>query len=223
MIHFNRMVTLIPLFLGGLAGALPAQAQTAAESDVVPRLIDTGCFRLVAGLNGCEQVTLLTSQTDPDTADLLIYPDRRTNEASGPLLVLRDAVFNGAMWGMAPALEETPGGFRVRAEQSGIGRFPWFETLDVIHDGEAFVISAYSYSAYDRAWPRYLSCEVNFVTGAYRTEAERGNPEDENAEPVIAATAGTDAPARVLLRDWRVETQRPTRCSDAANAAFGND
>lgn len=203
--------------------ALPATAQTQSEADILPRLIDTGCFRLVDDLNGCEQVTLLESQTEPDAADLLIFPDRRTDEAEGPLLVLRGMVFNGAMWGMAPALEETADGFRLTSEQTGIGRYPWFETIDVGHDGTGFIVTRYSYSAYDRAWPRYVSCEADFLAGTYRAEWERGDPENEEADPEIHQSGGVIDAGPVPLRDWRMHSLRPAPCRTAADAAFSGD
>ncbi len=191
---------------------LTAAAQSDPEAAVLPRLIDTGCFELVDALNGCEQVTLLVSQTAPDSADLFIYPDRRTDASQGPLLVLRSAVFNGALWGMAPVLEPISGGFRLRSEQSGIGRFPWFESIDVAHDGQSFVVTAYSFSAYDRALPRNVSCDVDFRTGDYLAELWVEDPEDEAAEPVITSERGSGTPGPRPLSSWTIDAPRPEIC-----------
>ena len=202
---------------------LAAMAQTPAEMDLLPRLIDTGCFDLVQEINGCEQVTLLVSETHADMADVLIYPDRRTNEAGGPMLILRGAVFNGAMWGMAPALEAVPGGVRLSAEQSGIGRYPWFESIDIAHDGAEFIVTGYSYSTYDRALPRVFQCTVNLLTGAYRHEAEIGDAEAVAADPVTMAETGLVAPQHLRLLDWAGTGTAMPPCDAARAAAFGWD
>ena len=202
---------------------LPALTQTPSEADILPRIIATGCFDLVRDLNGCEQVTLLSSDTDPDTADLLIYPDRRTDDARGPLLVLRGVAFDGAMWGMAPALETIPAGVRLSTEQSGIGRFPWFESIDIAHDGSDFIITGYSYSTYDRALPRVFQCTVNLLTGAYRHEAEIGDAETESADPTVMEETGFVAPLHLRLVDWAGTGAAMPPCDAARATAFGWD
>lgn len=214
------------LWLAAVSAPAAAQtpAQTLAEAALLPRLIETICVELVEASTGCEQVTLLTSETDSDSADLMIYPDRRGDGRGDALLVVRGLVFDGAMWGMAPSLEAVPGGaLRLRSEQSGIGRYPWFESLDVAHDGTAFVITRYSYSAYDRALPRSVSCEVDFLAGTARAEWERGDPETDAAMPEVHLSTARHDIAPPHLRDWNMAQARPPHCSAAIAAAFADD
>ena len=124
--------TAIGLALLACVFPVTAQAQelSPTESEILPRLIDSLCIDLVEESNGCEQVMVLASATVPDRADLVILRDWRTEPASEPMLIARNLAFNGAMWGMAPELDRAENGsLLLSSEQTGIGRFPWFQTL----------------------------------------------------------------------------------------------
>jgi len=206
-----------------LAALIPvsAFAQTDAETAVLPRIIDTGCFELVEMSAGCEQVTLLRSETDAQSADLLIYPNRRNADGSGPLLVARGVAFDGPTAGVAPTLEGMNDGVRLRSQQSELGRYPWFSTVDFRHDGAVFLVTRFTYSAYDRALPRSVTCDVNLETGAYRVEVERGNAQNPDADPEVAIRTGQDDPVLVPLASF--QQGWPARCADANFDAFYSD
>ncbi len=175
------------------ASPLTAQDLTLTEADFLPRIIDTLCLDLVDTSTGCEQVFLLSNADAPDTADLIILTDRRTDPGGQPLLILRSAFFNGAMWGMSPALEATDNGqLNIRSEQIGIGRSPWMQTVTVSWDISRFVMTTFTYATYDRALGGSYDCAVDFVAGtaiAVISDSESNPVED------FAATIAATSPA----------------------------
>jgi hypothetical protein len=186
---------------------LAAQDLTPPEAALLPRLIDSTCIDLVEEHNGCEQVIVLASETEADRADLIVLTDWRTDPASAPLLIARSIAFNGSMWGMATELEQAANGsLRLTSQQTGIGRFPWYQTLTIAYRDEVFVLAGFSYSTYDRMAGHRMSCDVNLITGDYAVEASLYDMETERhttvldetgqIEPMVldAANLGTNAP-----------------------------
>ena len=104
------MKVVMPLLALALVQPALAQGLSGAEATLLTRVIETACFDLIEAYNGCEQVSLLTSETSPDAADLIILTDRRTDPSGAPLLVARSIVFNGPMWGMSPTLAQAGNG-----------------------------------------------------------------------------------------------------------------
>jgi hypothetical protein len=202
---------------------LPAAAQTLSgpESDTLPRLIASACFDLIEDRNGCETVILLASETEPDTADLLVLTDRRIDPAGAPLLVARGIVFNGPLWGMSPWLEQAENGsLLVQSEQTGIGRFPWTQTLTLAwRDGE-FVVAGYTRSTYDRITASSAGCDVNLLTGDYVIEALGGGV-DNQPESVLVDRTGRGAPMVLPATAWTIETPSPTACEEAFTLLYG--
>jgi hypothetical protein len=199
----------LPLaILAAMTNAVPAQdTLSPTEAEILPRVIDSICADLVEDDNGCQQVMLLASASTPDRADLIILGDWRTDPPSEPMLVARSAVFNGHMWGMAPSLAVTEAGsLQLTSEQTGIGRFPWYQTLTIAYRDGRFVLAGFTYSTYDRAAGGGMTCDVNLLTGEYAVEATRVLAETEQEvlvlsdvgeiEPldVDAAGIGTNAP-----------------------------
>lgn len=175
--------------------ALPAQAQeiAPAEAATLPRLIDSLCLELHPE-TGCEQAILLESETAPDTADLILLTDRRNPDGAQVLLIRRDAAFNGHMWGMAPSLEAGGHGtLLLHSEQSGIGRHPWFQTLTIGWQDEAFRVLRFEQSTYDRFSSSSFTCHVDLMDGTWRAEATWVAP--ESGEESTEAQAGTTATA----------------------------
>jgi hypothetical protein len=173
------LLMVLPLFA---ASQLAAQDLTQTEAGFLPRIIDSLCVDLVDTSTGCEQVFLLSNPDEPDTADLIILTDRRTDPGGRPLLVRRSAFFNGAMWGMSPSLEGTENGLLyIRSEQIGIGRNPWMQTITLAWDTSRFVMTAFNYSVYDRALGGSYACTVDFRAGTAIAEildAESNRLED---------------------------------------------
>jgi len=209
-----RFLALFPMLVAAPAAA---QTLTASEADILPRLIDSLCVDIHPS-NGCEQVVLLESG-EPDTADLVILTDRRTDPAGDPVLVARSFTFNGTMWGMSPSLQDVGNRqVNVQSEQTGIGRHPWFQDLRIGWQDDGFVLLAYSYSSYDRFTASGFSCEVDYVAGQFRTEIAINDPETE-VETIEADSGATD-PEPIPLTDWHAFAPMPEICTQAWNHYF---
>lgn len=203
--------------LSVLAASAAAQGLTDSEAALLPRVIDRACIDLTDAYIGCEHILLLTSEAEPDRADLIILPDRRDG-ASDPVLVARSVSFNGAMWGMAPSLgQSNAGALLLRSEQTGIGRFPWHQTLTIAEKEGIYQIIGFTYSAYDRAMGGAMSCDVNLITGDFVAEATRIDPETENIV-TLHNEAGRTAPGMQPVATWYDIGAWPSPCSDASAA-----
>lgn len=180
-----------------IALALPATAQTltGSETATLPRLIASACLDLIADSNGCEAVILLASQIEPDTADLIVLTDRRTDPASAPLLV--------------------------HAEQTGIGRFAWTQTLTLAWRDGAFVVVGYTRSDHDRIEAASASCDVNLITGDYVIEAVRGGLDDQ-PETILLDRTGRGASMALTASAWTTETPTPAVCDEAFALIFAD-
>ncbi|WP_306047016.1 hypothetical protein [Nioella sp. MMSF_3534] len=211
----------LALFAALLASPATAQDLSLTETDTLPRLIDSLCVD-IHPLNGCEQVILLTSRDDESSADLVILSDRRLQDDPGaPLLVLRDAAYNGSMWGMSPSLEEGEGRtVLLRSEQSGIGRHPWFQTLRIGWQEDAFRVQGFGYSSYDRFTSGGYSCSLDYDSGDWRAEATWVDPESE-AEQSVAQRGTLDSPAP-LLSDHGAFAALPAPCQTVQTLFFDN-
>jgi hypothetical protein len=211
-----RFLALIPALL---ATPLSAQTLTLAETDTLPRLIDSLCVD-IHPLNGCEQVILMTRRDDESSADLVILSDRRlADDPSAPLLVLRNATYNGSMWGMSPSLEEGDGRtVLLHSEQSGIGRHPWFQTLRIGWQEDAFRVLGFGYSSYDRMTSGNYSCSVDFETGDWTAEATWVDVESETEES--EASSGTLEGGPPALMDQNAYATLPAPCQAAQDLFF---
>jgi hypothetical protein len=221
MMDVRALLTL----MAGLA-CFPATAEPQAtvldlsEADVLPRLIESTCLDIAEDWIGCEQVMLLASRDQPDRADLVILSDRRGDPASVPLAVVRNIVFNGSLWGMAPSLEQAASGaLMLRSEQIGAGRYPWSEALTIVRAGSEFVVAGFFHSSYDRARGGGMSCSVNLLTGAYTAEASRVDAETD-ADIVLMDDSGNLEPLRILLADWPEQSVFPGPCGFALDALY---
>ena len=209
----------ISLFLCA-SGHAPAQGLDSDETATLARLIASDCLDIVPDGIGCEQVILLASDSEPDRADLIILTDRRSG-AAVPLLVARGIVFNGAMFGMSPSVSRSDGGsLLLNSEQTGIGRYPWSETLTLAWREGDFVVAGYSWSTYDRALGGYAACDVNLLTGAFTVEAQRQVAETGADIPLMNET-GRGAPLRRSALEWATGGAIvPPPCEAAATAFF---
>ena len=196
--------------------ALPAAAQTLSppEAATLPRVIATACLDLAEVQNGCEQVILLASEVEPDTADLIVLTDWRTTPPSAPLLIARGIVFNGPMWGMAPSVEQAENGsLLLHSGQGGIGGAPWAQTLTLAWRDGGFIVAGYTWSAYIRASGDTAECDVNLITGDYSIGATR-------AGAPFLAQSGRIAPMAMPAAHWVIDTAAPAPCSEAARLIF---
>jgi hypothetical protein len=204
---------LVPLFS-------PASAQdlTASEAATLPRILDTLCLDLIPDRIGCETAVLLTSQTDDLAADLVIFSDRRegVRRNSDIIAVARNLVFNGWAFGQSPLLEDANGSLRVLAEQTGVGRTPWTETLTLAWRNGAVQVAGLTYTARDRLNTAYMTCDVNLLTGRWETLSGVGALDTPAEE-----SQGRAAPMAAPVETWSVETPRPAVC-DAVEARFAD-
>ena len=201
-----------------LSSASPAPAQEIGpdEASVLPRLIDSLCIDIHDNI-GCEALVLLASVDQPDAADLLILTDHR--DGGAPLLVARNVVFNGAMWGMAPYVERRDGeGFFLHSEQTGVGRHPWTQTLTVVWREGRFVVSGYTFTSYDRIENDSYSCDINLRTGAYVSEVAIVDHETETED--VTREAGTGPVIDIALEDWARDWREPEVCHAAAQLYY---
>ncbi len=220
------MIRLLVLFLGliSLSFTPPAQAHdlTTAETEILPRIIDSVCIDMVNDSNGCEQTLVLASQTEPDRADLVILRDRRTQPPSEPLLIARNIVFNGAMWGMAPTLQTTQhNSLLLTSQQIGLGRRPWTQTYTIAYRDGRFVLAGFTYSTYDRIMGGNMDCDVNLRTGDYVVNATTIDPETEQ-EIVTLSDTGRIEPMNLDIAHLGENALFPAPCN-AGLAAMENE
>jgi hypothetical protein len=211
----------LAFFVGLLSTPVNGQDLTLFEANVLPRLIQSMCVDIHPS-NGCEQVLLLSSQEDKDSADLVILSDRRLQDApSAPLAILRNAVFNGSWWGMSPSLEERDvGTVLLRSEQTGVGRHPWYQTLRIGWQEDAFRVQGFNYVSYDRITTSSYRCSLDYRSGEWITKATWVDPQSE--EDKSAAESGTlDSPAP-LLSDHSAFMDLPEPCQAVQTLFFDN-
>lgn len=210
---------ILALFLAVAATPLTAQTLTLTEAETLPRLIDSLCVDIHPA-NGCEQVILMEAADDESSADLVILADRRLRDNGGaPLLVLRNAVFNGSMWGMSPSLEQGDGHIvLLHSEQSGIGRHPWFQTLRIGWLEDDFRVLGFGYSSYDRMTSGSYSCSVDFETGDWTAESTWVDVERETEESEVGSGTLDGGPPR--LTDHDAFAPLPAPCQAAQNLYF---
>lgn len=196
-----------------LPSAALAGLLTGDEAALLPRLIDSACIDIHDSI-GCETVAFLKSESEPDRADLVILTDHRADGGARPLVVVRDFAFNGAMWGMAPSIEQSEtGSLQLLSEQTGIGRYPWMQTLTVAWRDGAFVVAGITYTTYDRMTASTVICDVNLRTGGYVLDwaigGEDGETLDENRE------TGRGKPEHIPLESWTADHALPAVCAKA--------
>ncbi|MEM7723812.1 MAG: hypothetical protein AAF376_15790 [Pseudomonadota bacterium] len=205
----------------GLGFPVPGYAQDVLGPDevaILPRLIDSICVDIVVELDGCEQIVLLASDTVPDRADLLILSDWRTEPASTPLLIARGAAFNGAMWDMAPSLDLTDDRSLVLgSQQTGTGRYPWFQNLTITHDAGRFLLTGFHYTTYDRTTGRGMRCNVNLSTGDFEVEGTLMNATTETTETAFTRS-GRIEPAEVDAANIGTNAPFPAPCEEGLAA-----
>jgi hypothetical protein len=202
-----------------LATPILAQSLTQTEAAFLPRLIFSTCINVHDNV-GCETLVLLKSETQSDTADLLILSDFRDRDGPAlPLAVARNVVFNGAMWGMAPMIEPRDGGgFVLTSEQIGAGRHPWHQSLDIIWRGERFVVSEYAFSSYDRIQNHSYSCNIDLLSGQATSEVTLFDMQTEQDD--ITRVEAQIEPIHIDIADWATAWREPEVCRPQAEVYY---
>ena len=192
------------------ASPLSAQLYSAAEGDVLSRLIDTACIDLTDDI-GCEQVTLLASADGELAADLFIYPNVQ-NDADAPILFARNAVWSGAMIGDSPYLERSEtGALRIVTEQISSGRNPWTDVFTIVERGGKLVVAGRTFSTYDRIDNSTFRCDVNLLTGDWEAS---GTPPATDGYGEEFEMAGRVAPSAPDLSRLDYQDGQPEICTD---------
>ena len=194
--------------------AHPAKAQQ--EAVTLARLIDTICIDLTEDI-GCEQVTLLKSADEQGSADIFVMPNVQDNIAE-PILVVRNAVWSGGMFGDTPYLERSEqGSLMIHSEQSGSGRNPWRLTHTVAMRDGILMLVGYTFTTYDRLDNSIFACDINLLTGAYdvsgtppQVDPETGDLTDDDR---LFEQSGRDAPSATPLADLTYDYHLPARCA----------
>jgi hypothetical protein len=219
-----RTVTLAfataPLLATITATVALADDLTVSEWATLPRLIDFACAEVVAASDGCERALLLASETEPDSADLVILPNDLAGGIGAPLAVVRSIAYAGGSFGQRPTLEAAAdGSLLIHEEQIAIGRNPWTRTVTVVHSGTAFRIAGLSYSTYDRPGGGGFTCDVDFPNRRWAIRADRVNPETGETTLEVDDT-GDLAPAYPTLSQWSYDTPLPQDCAAALTDWF---
>ena len=205
---FSALIALALVFSGACANAQNS------ETRALSRLIDSDCAQLLASSIGCERVMLLLNVDDPETADLLIFPDHRADDYTVPLLVARGIAFNGQAFGAAPYFRiSEKDKLQLVSGNIGTGRSPWEQALNIAWNGQAFVIAGFQYSTHDRISSASFDCNLNLLSGEYSVEIY-GEAEDREAGPKIIFSESGDSPAlQILLADWHAFRGLPEICA----------
>lgn len=196
-----------------------APAGTAAEAAVLTRVIDMLCVDLLDRGRGCERVVLLQSAGAESTADLLILEEDTGATDRPSVITARGIVFSGPFDGQRPWLEAgAEGTLLLHSEQFAVGRTPWTETLSIrALDGELTVIAS-SFSMLDRPAGGDLSCDVDLVTGNWRVQAQRSDPET-GAVTRTWDEAGTASMAPPPIGEWNARPT-PAQCDGVISEWF---
>lgn len=193
----------VPVALIGVSAAaqpvLPAD-----EAAILPRIVQAVQVDISDEYIGAERAILLASG-DPDasSADLVILvgaPDERVGQ---PIAIGRNLLWMGQMAGQIPQLEVTSNhGLKVRAEQIGIGRNAWEETLTLAEREGEIRIAGYTLKQWDRLTAASATCDWNLLTGRWVQDI---SPSADSELSAIHKEGGQ--PAHYLLSDWRMDDQ----------------
>lgn len=141
------------------------------------------------------------------TADILIHE----GDMAGLTLVrhIPGAVFAGPMAGQRPRIKpRSDSSFVIRAEQIGIGRAPWVQSVTIAHRGGDYVVAGFTHGFYDRLDPaRSGVCDANLLTGAWE-----GDFTPATGQPT-RRQSGRNGPRAFPLSDLR-EDYFPQICRD---------
>ncbi|SPJ24369.1 hypothetical protein [Palleronia abyssalis] len=201
----SRVLPLVAML--ALAGPAAAQDLTAAERDVLPRVLDVVQADIFPDTPGLETILLLHDEGE-SAADLVVL-DRTQRTA---LLVARGVVFSGGMGGQSPSLSALPNGsLALDSQQIGIGRTPWEQRLTLAFRDGALRVAGLTYTAWDRLSTASATCDVNLLGGGWTTAWTGEAGADHTAD-------GTDATGAVPLDDWDMFAL-PTPCETALRDA----
>ena len=202
VIAFETSATLALSTRPALAQDLPPE-----QALLLQQVIDATCVDLDEARPGCEHAVLVANTSQPDRADLIVLSDRRSDAPAEPLLIARAIAFSGAAPDMMATVDRDEAGLlRLSSQQTGMGRFPWFQTLEIGYRENRFVLAGFAYRTFDREAGGVMTCDVDLLTGDYAVETTAVDVASESAIVVLAdsgqiealdldlATLGTNTP-----------------------------
>ncbi|MBF9043868.1 hypothetical protein HKCCE4037_11060 [Rhodobacterales bacterium HKCCE4037] len=149
-------------------------AATEAETALATRLVDAACIVLTGLDSTCDRVLLLHSESLDGMVDLLIVSGAETSS----IHVARDIARHGGTVEDRARLEAGPDGtLNLHSQQTGFGRYPWFETLTIAPRDGAFFVVGQAYGTYDRPSGGDFSCTIDLQRGQWQATAVRIAPE----------------------------------------------
>ncbi|MDB6175955.1 hypothetical protein PAF17_00345 [Paracoccus sp. Z330] len=175
---------------------------SAEERAILPRVLQAVHVDISQEHIGAERAVLLASRNpDAAKADLVILAGEPDDNAGQPLAIGRDLVWMGLMAGQVPRLDVTEsGGLRLHAEQIGIGRSPWEETLTLAEREGQIRIAGYTLKQWDRLTAASATCDWNLLTGNWVQDVTM--PAESDLPPIHHEG---NRPAHYLLSDWNGE------------------
>lgn len=192
--------------LAALAALLasPAAADlTAAEAEVLPRIVSAVQIDLLPDRDGAEQAVLLTS-TDPDAfaADLVILTGPMDSAPGTPVVLARGAAYLGGLYGQSPWLEVAQNGsLLLRSEQIAIGRDAWEMTLTLAAREGRVLVAGLTHTSWDRATAGSSRCDWNLLTGNWVLDWARDAAPDQGITADNGQRQGRE-PHRIGIEHW---------------------
>ncbi len=179
------------------AGALFLAGAAHAEPDFSP-VLDSETLSFEEG--NTDRAVLV--ENGDSGADLYIYlnlePARDLSKPPKPALVKKSVAWSGGMWGTRPSLETSAkGSLLIKAENTGVGRDRWSETLTVVYRKGEFIVAGLTRESYDTLDPNAAhSCDLNFLSGKGKRDGK---------------SIDVKTPAKKLA-DWSDDKAPPKEC-----------
>lgn len=191
----RRLCGVASILVAGLTlSALAETAHAEGDPEVGAVLAQTEGDFDGDGVVDQARLVVAESRYEGESADLIVTFGGARAPQTFP-----NVAWRGLMAGMQPEIEATSrGSLRVKAQNYGIGRFRWEETLTIAWRDDAFYVAGYTYFGSDSGDLTIIRCDVNLFTGS----AVR------NDETISVA------PRRIALADW-TEASAPEECSSA--------
>lgn len=186
-----------------LAGPAAADDLMPDEAAMMARFLSSVAVEISDSHIGQELAVLLrNADPDAETADLVILAGAPDDRQGQPIMTVRNLVYAGRMGGQVPWLEVSDkGSLLVQAEQSGIGRSPWQETLTVAERGGTIRAAGYTLRRWDRLTAGTAVCDWNLLNGDWTLAVEIPH---ESATPTVRNDKGRQN-LTIGLADWAPE------------------
>lgn len=123
-------------------------------------------------VSGFDRAVLVISDEEASLVDLYLFlsTDNPEEPLETPRLALhkKSLVTRGGLWGMQPSISlgTDSGKLVVYSANDAIGRNRWKQNLTIEYQNERFVVTSFSYTAYDTLDSDYeIDCTLNTLSG----------------------------------------------------------